>query len=256
MTLDEAIKHCEEVADGFTEQGKCEECAAEHRQLANWLKELKDYRERMTATAESEPKIGHWMIENDKEQVMNILREIEMETDHLQIGDRIKVNYAGEKHYATAIQQRGDAMLFLTDDCLDDAMQMNLTNTVQGGWKGSELRKRLQDIADITDIKDQLVPFENGDLLTLLSIQEVFGVDEHLDKCDGQIEWLKDRCCRIARRKGEEYPWGWLRSIVAVTLFASVTYSGSVGGYSASNAFGVRPAFMIKNTIAEDKVDK
>ena len=45
MTLDEAIKHCEEVADGMTEQGKCEECAAEHRQLANWLKELKQLKE-------------------------------------------------------------------------------------------------------------------------------------------------------------------------------------------------------------------
>lgn len=45
MTIDEAIKHCEEVADGMTEQGKCEECAAEHRQLAEWLKELKNARE-------------------------------------------------------------------------------------------------------------------------------------------------------------------------------------------------------------------
>lgn len=32
MTLDEAIKHCEEVAE-------------EHRQLAEWLRELKAYRE-------------------------------------------------------------------------------------------------------------------------------------------------------------------------------------------------------------------
>ena len=44
MTLDEAIKHCEEVADGLTEQGKCAECAAEHRQLAEWLKELQKWR--------------------------------------------------------------------------------------------------------------------------------------------------------------------------------------------------------------------
>lgn len=39
MTLDEAIKHCEEVADS-----KCDECGAEHRQLAEWLKELKELR--------------------------------------------------------------------------------------------------------------------------------------------------------------------------------------------------------------------
>ena len=34
MSLEEAIKHCEEKACGNTE------CANEHRQLAEWLKEL------------------------------------------------------------------------------------------------------------------------------------------------------------------------------------------------------------------------
>lgn len=38
MTLDEAIKHCEEKA-------KCgDACGLEHRQLADWLKELKQLR--------------------------------------------------------------------------------------------------------------------------------------------------------------------------------------------------------------------
>ena len=52
MTLNEAIKHCEEVADGHDriKQIKAvtlEECkrASEHRQLAEWLKELKRLRE-------------------------------------------------------------------------------------------------------------------------------------------------------------------------------------------------------------------
>lgn len=61
MTLDKAIKHCEEVAEeqdmkaGFetdyqtytmseTERERCRECANEHRQLAEWLKELKAWR--------------------------------------------------------------------------------------------------------------------------------------------------------------------------------------------------------------------
>ena len=39
MTIEEAIKHCEEVADS-----KCDVCGAEHRQLAEWLKELKERR--------------------------------------------------------------------------------------------------------------------------------------------------------------------------------------------------------------------
>lgn len=64
MTIEEAIKHCEEVAEeqeisaddkemyskmlgedyrGF-EEG-CRKCAADHRQLAEWLTELKELRE-------------------------------------------------------------------------------------------------------------------------------------------------------------------------------------------------------------------
>lgn len=59
MTIDEAIKHCEEVAgeqqeradsaelidilDGLDVEA-CKECAAEHRQLAVWLRELKELR--------------------------------------------------------------------------------------------------------------------------------------------------------------------------------------------------------------------
>lgn len=58
MTLDEAIKHAEEVAELneecariYNEQGEiiascsCKECENEHRQLAEWLKELKLYKE-------------------------------------------------------------------------------------------------------------------------------------------------------------------------------------------------------------------
>ena len=54
--IDEAIKHCEEKAEELEEEAvkgccddteimkKCIECANEHRQLAEWLKELKESR--------------------------------------------------------------------------------------------------------------------------------------------------------------------------------------------------------------------
>ena len=49
MTLDEAIKHCEEVADKgekgrFDIPQELEKCAEKHRQLAERLKELKWWR--------------------------------------------------------------------------------------------------------------------------------------------------------------------------------------------------------------------
>jgi hypothetical protein len=63
MTLDEAIKHCLETAEQLEERAntpyKCEdselqdnayrECAADHRQLAEWLTELKEARKLLTA---------------------------------------------------------------------------------------------------------------------------------------------------------------------------------------------------------------
>ena len=58
MTLDEAIVHAKEVVERNRKQWKncpakrdtrehltCEECAEEHEQLAEWLEELKKYRE-------------------------------------------------------------------------------------------------------------------------------------------------------------------------------------------------------------------
>ena len=61
MTLDEAIKHCEEVAE---KDCICEECASEHRQLAEWLKELQNYQ---TAREEINQEIINWNdIDNGK----------------------------------------------------------------------------------------------------------------------------------------------------------------------------------------------
>jgi len=59
MTLDEAIQHCEEVAKENRElfekigassydEDNCLECAKAHEQLAEWLKELKQYKEKDT----------------------------------------------------------------------------------------------------------------------------------------------------------------------------------------------------------------
>ena len=69
MTIEKAIKHCEEVAEKHEkglkvyenigedrslfseEETKCRLCAEEHRQLAEWLKELKSLKEKDEAKA-------------------------------------------------------------------------------------------------------------------------------------------------------------------------------------------------------------
>ena len=45
MTLEEAIIHAEEVAERCAVTDGDLKCESEHRQLAEWLKELKKYRE-------------------------------------------------------------------------------------------------------------------------------------------------------------------------------------------------------------------
>lgn len=52
MTLDEAIRHCDDVAND--KAGCAEDCREEHCQLAEWLIELKERREKAIL------KIGKW----------------------------------------------------------------------------------------------------------------------------------------------------------------------------------------------------
>lgn len=75
MTLDEAIKHAEEVAVENLEKTKsrnagdpiainCFECAEEHRQLAEWLKELKQLRDqtKWIPVSEDMPKVTDYYL--------------------------------------------------------------------------------------------------------------------------------------------------------------------------------------------------
>lgn len=50
MTLDGAIKYCKEEAEKYMEYGietECYQCGKEHEQLAEWLTELKELREKI-----------------------------------------------------------------------------------------------------------------------------------------------------------------------------------------------------------------
>jgi hypothetical protein len=197
---------------------------------------------------------------------MIVKRMKKVNTDKLKVGDQIKVRvtvfdsgypgetgamYHKEKHTATAIEDKGDKMLFLLDDCLHDARPVNENGGTEGGWNNSDLFKDLSKMqielrGQDEDEACEFVTFKGGSKLTLLSIREVFGLDEDYKECDGQIEWMKDRRHRIADRNGEPYECWWLRSVVSATGFAFVGNIGGAGCNIASNAFGVRPAFAIK----------
>ena len=95
MTLDEAIKHAEEVADekkkeacnlydakNYEESRECIWCADEHRQLAEWLKELKRYHQAKDGLLEDMKALNcgfpyglDYLIECIKKRLQEVLNE-------------------------------------------------------------------------------------------------------------------------------------------------------------------------------------
>ena len=183
---------------------------------------------------------------------MKITRIMNIETNDIQIGDRIQVG-----HYTATCQKLpGEGLaLFYLDQYLDKAMQMNKRNTNKGGYDASDLRKELNSEEILKDFAGlELVPFENGDLLRLAFCGELFGHDGWYesgavepDDCE-QWPLMKERTNRIAERKGESYEWGWLQNIHqgSATGFCSVDGDGYADRWGASDSLGVRPAFLIK----------
>lgn len=178
---------------------------------------------------------------------MKVMREVKVKAEKLQIGDRISVRLPGEEHTATAIRDERDGMLFLLDEYLDEPRPMNRSNSTDGGYDASDMRKFLQALVEVfpEKIRKRMKTFENGDMLRLLTITEMCGRDENFKKCEGQIEWMKDRRHRMACRKGKKYEWGWTSTVVSGAAFALVSWDGCDGCHPASLPLGVRPAFKI-----------
>ena len=183
---------------------------------------------------------------------MKINRTMTIETNEIQIGDRIQVG-----HYTATCQALpGEGLaLFLLDQYLDKAMQMNGKNTNKGGYQESDLREELNSekiLKDFTSL--ELAPFDNGDLLRLPFYGEMFGHDDWYDsgavEPDDCEQWplMKERANRVAERRGESYEWGWLQNkyVRSAAAFCCVAAHGAAYGWGASASIGVRPAFLIK----------
>lgn len=183
----------------------------------------------------------------DKEIAMKIERMTEIETNDIQTGDQIRVG-----HYTATCQTvTPKGALFLLDQYLDEAYPMNRKNTNKGGYPKSDLRKALQsdEVLDIfADIRDYMVPFENGDLLRIPFAGELFDKLPSWVKPDGHEQWplMKDRRNRLASRRGD-YEWGWLQNKdkASSTHFCGVHTDGRASTWTASSSLGVRPAFLI-----------
>ena len=103
MTLDEAIRHCEEVAENYRCQrddaadindvgiaSDCQNCADEHEQLASWLRELKELREEIGRFSRK------WMEKHYREDIL--IKQFTDVYDKLLAGE--KIEREGAKEYS------------------------------------------------------------------------------------------------------------------------------------------------------------
>ncbi|MDD5851603.1 MAG: hypothetical protein PUC87_05575 [Galactobacillus timonensis] len=176
----------------------------------------------------------------------------ELETNRPKIGDRISfVLKTGEKVEAMAVKELINGTVFCTVDYLDQAYPMNRKGGTRGGYEASDLRKELNGAilgSFPDDIKEQLVPFDNGDILTIPSEREMFGENIYADENEGDVmQWepMADRRNRIALRDGN-VEWGWLRNVAGSAGFADCGADGNADAWGASASSGVRPVFILK----------
>ena len=175
------------------------------------------------------------------------------------VGDLISFDLTdGEHMEAIAVKEESDGMIFCAVDCLEKEYPMNQKPTNEGGYEACELRKVLnREIVDRfpAEIREVMVPFENGDLLRLPTEKEIFGENEYGEsEADTVTQWepMKLRRNRIAFQ-GYNGAWEWywlqnrLRDVASAAIFARVDGAGYADYGYASGSYGVRPAFKIKN---------
>lgn len=164
----------------------------------------------------------------------------------------------GEKVQAMAVQQEDDGMLFCMVECLADEYFMNETNTNEGGYEDSDLRKKLNTeiIARFpAEIKAMMVPFGNGDYLRLPTEKEIFGENRYGEYENPHVQqWkpMKQRRNRIAfqgKNGGWEWYWPQNKCRDSAVTFAYVNTGGDAGYGTASYSRGVRLVFKLKSVV-------
>lgn len=179
-----------------------------------------------------------------------------------EVGDIVSYTMEdGEEVEAIAVKEEFDkhgnlCMVFMLLDCLKEECRMNRDDTNDGGYEESYLREQLRTKyleRFPASLRLNMVPFENGDLLRIPTEREVFGEnrygEEEPDTVE-QFEAMKKRRNRMALdgSNGETQAY-WLQNkrVRSATSFCLVASGGFANYYAASNSFGVRPLYRIRN---------
>lgn len=169
----------------------------------------------------------------------------------VQVGDQITIPVEGFGTFtATAEKVTDDSVLFIFDDIVA-RKPMNETNTNEGGFKGSQLYKWLQNTL-LPAFPEQLRSMISE--LTIPTVGQIVGHEDEWDNehfegdNDEQLPLMKDRKHRMALFE-DEFSWYWVQNATkkdwSSASFASVgSYGGTDFNY-ASDSSGVRPAFWL-----------
>ena len=186
----------------------------------------------------------------------------------LAAGDEVKMELqTGEKATMQVVEvsEDGKNVKFVSHNCLAEEMPMNSEWTNKGGWKESDLRKRLNsEVFDSLpeDLKAVIIPtirrqfvcdqiVECEDKLWIPSEFEIHGREIYARHVEGeeQFKLYEDRRNRMKKigEDGDDTDWYWCDSPHAsdTTTFCYVYNNGYASASVASTALGVPLCFTI-----------
>ena len=186
--------------------------------------------------------------------MLNVTRKATYESiteTEIRVGDQITIPVEGFGTFtATAEKVMDDSVLFIFDDIVA-GQPMNKTNTNEGGFKGSQLYKWLQNTL-LPAFSEQLRSMISE--LTIPTVGQIVGHEDEWDNehfegdGDEQLPLMKDRKHRMALFEGEFSSY-WVQNATkkdwSAAHFAHVYYYGRAYCHGASNSLGVRPAFWL-----------
>lgn len=165
----------------------------------------------------------------------------------------------GEKVRMIAVNQKRDMMEFCFAECLSARQQMNSRDTNEGGFEESLLRRILNEEIIQTfprEIYDKMVPFDNGDYLSIPTEEQVFGkniygepiTDDSIEQWD-IMKQTKNRIALLGLAGSTTWYWLKNKSVQSASGFCSVVYDGDASRYGASLSGGVRPLLNLYNVV-------
>ena len=163
-----------------------------------------------------------------------VYRMKKIETNEYTVGDKIAVG----KYTATCQNVTDEGILFLMDTYDDEPRPRTGLIEYLNSDEGLEFFP--EDIRDALHPGSVRVPYAGE----LFEKDEIYFLED-----DGKEQWtlMQDRRNVLAMRENEP-EWGWLmnKRKNSAADFGSVYYNGGAGYCSASNALGVRRAFLIE----------